>query len=162
MRSHASNVWFKKPGGDFGVVGYKGNASVSECLHRGDRGASGQGNGGRTTQRVAAEALLSVAEGLRGAVHDGLEQSIVTWPVAVFRRKAWQWLLHQPVSLKAKANSGWRLAVVECRRSSGPPQLGQRGAASSARVGGTVGPLGRSMRARIVSMGTAELAERKP
>lgn len=88
MRSHDSNPGFKKPGGDFRVVGYKGNASVSECLHRGDGGVSGQGDGGRTTQRVGAEALLSVPEGLRGAVHDGFGQSFATWPVALFEKES--------------------------------------------------------------------------
>jgi len=69
-------------------VSYKGNASVSEWLHRGDGGVSGEGNGARTTQRVAAEALVSVPEGVCGPVHDGFGQSFATWPVAVFQKES--------------------------------------------------------------------------
>ncbi|MGH7772991.1 MAG: phage integrase N-terminal SAM-like domain-containing protein [Candidatus Binatia bacterium] len=37
-------------------------------------------------------------------------QRLGLWPF--FRRKAWDWLLHQPVSLKARANGGWKAIGV--------------------------------------------------
>ena len=68
MRSHDSNVWFKKPGGDCGVVGYKGNASVSVWFDRGDvRRARGRkirkGHGECGSTRVG-----TVPEGLGSSV----------------------------------------------------------------------------------------------
>jgi hypothetical protein len=104
VRSHDSNPWFKKPGGDLGVMDYKGNGSVSDWLHRGDGGVSGEGNGGRTTKTVGVGTLVGVPEGLCSAVHHGFGQFFATWPAPVFQNETSHWLLRQPVSLKARAD----------------------------------------------------------